>query len=77
MGWNGIGFEMDRLQRSCRQLVWLNPLLRYDGFERAPASGRCCRMSTRSGRSTTSRRWPISAPRSRRMQNGKEIRGYG
>ncbi|HEV7339787.1 MAG TPA: VWA domain-containing protein [Bosea sp. (in: a-proteobacteria)] len=33
-----LGFEMDRLQRSCRQLVWLNPLLRYDAFE-ARASG--------------------------------------
>jgi uncharacterized protein len=30
--------EMDRLRRSCRRLVWLNPLLRYDGFE-AKASG--------------------------------------
>lgn len=25
--------EMDRLQRSCRRLVWLNPLLRFEGFE--------------------------------------------
>ncbi|WP_417415487.1 vWA domain-containing protein [Hoeflea sp.] len=25
--------EMDRLQRSCRRLIWLNPLLRFDGFE--------------------------------------------
>ena len=25
--------EMGRLQRSCRRLIWLNPLLRYDGFE--------------------------------------------
>lgn len=25
--------EIDRLHRSCRRLVWLNPLLRYDGFE--------------------------------------------
>lgn len=33
-----LAFEMDRLQRSCRQLVWLNPLLRYDAFE-ARASG--------------------------------------
>lgn len=24
---------MDRLHRSCRRLIWLNPLLRYDGFE--------------------------------------------
>ena len=23
--------------KSCRQLVWLNPLLRYDGFEAQPA----------------------------------------
>lgn len=28
-----LGFEMDRLHRSCRRLIWLNPLLRYDGFE--------------------------------------------
>jgi len=25
--------EMDRLHRSCRRLVWLNPLLRFEGFE--------------------------------------------
>ncbi|MDX3924865.1 MAG: VWA domain-containing protein [Shinella sp.] len=25
--------ETDRLHRSCRRLVWLNPLLRFDGFE--------------------------------------------
>lgn len=25
--------EIDRLHRSCRRLVWLNPLLRYEGFE--------------------------------------------
>ncbi len=25
--------EIDRIHRSCRRLVWLNPLLRYDGFE--------------------------------------------
>jgi len=25
--------EMDRLHKSCRRLVWLNPLLRYSGFE--------------------------------------------
>ncbi len=29
----GLTNEMDRLQKSCRQLIWLNPLLRYDGFE--------------------------------------------
>jgi uncharacterized protein len=25
--------EMDRLHRSCRRVIWLNPLLRYEGFE--------------------------------------------
>jgi uncharacterized protein with von Willebrand factor type A (vWA) domain len=25
--------EMERLHKSCRRLIWLNPLLRYDGFE--------------------------------------------
>ncbi|MBV8564082.1 MAG: VWA domain-containing protein [Methylobacteriaceae bacterium] len=30
--------EMERLQKSCRRLVWLNPLLRYDRFE-AKATG--------------------------------------
>jgi len=29
----GLSAEMMRLRRSCRRLVWLNPLLRYDGFE--------------------------------------------
>ena len=28
-----LAAEMDRLHRSCRRLVWLNPLLRYEGFE--------------------------------------------
>ena len=29
----GLSEEMDRLNKSCRRLVWLNPLLRFDGFE--------------------------------------------
>jgi uncharacterized protein len=28
-----LAFEVDRLHRSCRRLIWLNPLLRYEGFE--------------------------------------------
>ena len=28
-----LRFEMDRLHKSCRRLVWLNPLLRFDAFE--------------------------------------------
>jgi uncharacterized protein len=33
-----LAFEIDRLHRSCRRLVWLNPLLRFSGFE-AKAKG--------------------------------------
>ena len=30
---DGLTLEMERLHMSCRRLIWLNPLLRYDGFE--------------------------------------------
>ena len=29
----GLAQEMERLHKSCRRLIWLNPLLRFDGFE--------------------------------------------
>lgn len=29
----GLAKEMDRLHKSCRRLIWLNPLLRFEGFE--------------------------------------------
>ena len=29
----GLEQEMERLHKSCRRLIWLNPLLRFDGFE--------------------------------------------
>ena len=29
----GLGLEVERLHLSCRRLIWLNPLLRYKGFE--------------------------------------------
>jgi len=29
----GLDKEMERLAKSTRRLIWLNPLLRYDGFE--------------------------------------------
>jgi hypothetical protein len=28
-----LGREMERLHKSCRRLIWLNPLLRYDAYE--------------------------------------------
>jgi uncharacterized protein with von Willebrand factor type A (vWA) domain len=33
----GLGEEMERLAKSSRFLVWLNPLLRYEKFEARPA----------------------------------------
>jgi uncharacterized protein with von Willebrand factor type A (vWA) domain len=36
----GLSEEMRRLHKSCRQLIWLNPLLRYDKFEARPAGVR-------------------------------------
>jgi uncharacterized protein with von Willebrand factor type A (vWA) domain len=32
-GAHGLAENMDRLQRSCTRLIWLNPLLRWSGFE--------------------------------------------
>ncbi len=29
----GLSEQMERLHKSCRRLIWLNPLLRYDQFE--------------------------------------------
>jgi hypothetical protein len=31
-----LGPEMERLHKSCRKLIWLNPLLRYEAFEPRP-----------------------------------------
>jgi len=32
--------QMERLHKSCRKLIWLNPLLRYEGFEPRPTGVR-------------------------------------
>jgi uncharacterized protein with von Willebrand factor type A (vWA) domain len=32
-GADGVAESAERLHKSCRRLVWLNPLLRYSGFE--------------------------------------------
>ena len=29
----GLTREIERLHKSCRRLIWLNPLLRYEGFQ--------------------------------------------
>jgi len=36
----GLAEEMQRLHKSCRDLIWLNPLLRYEKFEARPAGVR-------------------------------------
>jgi uncharacterized protein with von Willebrand factor type A (vWA) domain len=36
----GLAAQMERLHKSCRKLIWLNPLLRYQGFEARPAGVR-------------------------------------
>jgi uncharacterized protein with von Willebrand factor type A (vWA) domain len=36
----GLAGEMERLAKSCRYLIWLNPLLRYEKFEARPAGVR-------------------------------------
>ena len=33
----GLAEQMERMHKSCRKLIWLNPLLRYEGFEARPA----------------------------------------
>jgi uncharacterized protein len=32
-GVSDLGAEVDRLGKSCRRLIWVNPLLRYDAFQ--------------------------------------------
>jgi uncharacterized protein with von Willebrand factor type A (vWA) domain len=36
-GGAGLAFEVERLAKSTARLIWLNPLLRYAGFEARPA----------------------------------------
>jgi hypothetical protein len=35
-----LGAQMDRLHKSSKKVIWLNPLLRFDGFEPRPAGVR-------------------------------------
>ena len=37
---NDLSEQMERLHKSCRKLIWLNPLLRYEGFEPRPTGVR-------------------------------------
>ncbi len=32
-----LAMQMERLRKSCRRLIWLNPLLRYEAFQARPA----------------------------------------
>jgi len=35
-----LAAQMERLHKSCKKLIWLNPLLRFEGFEPRPAGVR-------------------------------------
>ena len=37
---DGLAAQMERLAKSSRRVMWLNPLLRYDRFEPRPAGVR-------------------------------------
>ena len=39
-GADGVADQMERLHKSCRRLIWLNPLLRYDAYEPRAAGAR-------------------------------------
>jgi len=39
-GTENLGFEVERLHKSCRRMLWLNPLLRYDKYEAKAAGAR-------------------------------------
>ena len=54
---DGLSLEMDRLHRSCRRLIWLNPLLRYEGVRAASGghSRHAAATSTNSCRCTISK----------------------
>jgi uncharacterized protein len=36
----GLEREMERLHKSCRRLIWLNPLLRFEGYAPLAAGSR-------------------------------------
>ena len=40
----GLEFEMERLHKSCRRLIWLNPLMRYDRYEAKAAGAKAIRQ---------------------------------
>jgi len=37
---DGLDEAMERLQKSCRRLIWLNPLMRFDGYEPSATGAR-------------------------------------
>ena len=74
-----LAAEMDRLHRSCRRLIWLNPLLRYEGFagEGARRPRSCCRMSTSSAPCIRWRRSPTWSRRFPTAGGAAPTRGVG
>jgi uncharacterized protein with von Willebrand factor type A (vWA) domain len=71
----GLAEEMERLHKSCRTLIWLNPLLRYDRFEAKPAGVRAMLphvdlfLPVHNLKSLVDLAHALSRPMSRRMEN--------
>ena len=79
---HGLEFEIERLHKSCRRLVWLNPLLRYERYEAKAAGARSLIRHVDDARTihnlesmsdlaaTLAKEWPKSVEVGRAHQNG-------
>ena len=58
-----LGREMAALGRRCRRIVWLNPMMAWEGYApEAQGIRRRCRMSISTRRPTRCKAWPRSNP---------------
>jgi len=79
-----LGRQTERLHKSCRRLVWLNPLLRYEGFEARPAGIRAMLphvdefLPVHNLQSLTGLAAALALPRARRApgSHAEPARGY-
>ncbi len=79
----GLDFELERLHKSCRRFIWLNPLLRYDRYEAKAAGAKSISNHVDEARAihnlnsmtdlaaALSREWPRS------LESGAAVRGVG
>jgi hypothetical protein len=73
-----LGQEIDRLHRSCRRLIWLNPLLRYPGFAARAAGVKAMLPHVDSFRTIHTLESMEESPRARqRRGTGSRLAGSG